>query len=169
VIDKSVAGASDIIIGMSLGVRDCAWKVSSSWRQWGGVRDSSVVVVVWGREGPPPLYLSGGEVPALEGVKDSLFGTRGQAVDVVDLSGGVRQTDSFLLIYFLHTHYPYAAPTWGYDDPPGNPGGFKGCQVNLARPRKLDTKITHCKENLTKPLLLPTDPCLMNEQKIPCL
>jgi len=39
------------------------------------------------------------------------------------------------IFFFLHIHYSYAVPAGDPDEPPGSPGGFKGCRVNLAGPR----------------------------------
>jgi len=49
----------------------------------------------------------------------------------------VRETGKQQIFYFLflYIHYSYAVPTKDHDGPPGSPGGFKDCQVNLARPR----------------------------------
>jgi len=52
------------------------------------------------------------------------------------------------------------SPERDHDEPPGSPGGFKGCHVKLARPARLCTKIFKTKEILSdrSPELLNVTP-----------
>jgi len=44
-------------------------------------------------------------------------------------------------IFFLHTHYSYAAPLGEYHTLPGGPSGFKVCQVNQVLLRGLGADV----------------------------